>query len=467
MNELQKLIERRTAKASEARHILEGAKLASRDLNAEERGKYDALMTEIDGLNGDIGRMQKMLALDANLGTPTREANMPDTGIGMSDKEIRQYSLVRALRAAAESRTNPRAWDEAGLEREASDAVAKQSGKAARSFFIPHDWANKSLQEARGLSDASMRDVVQRLNRLERRDLTAGTNNAGGYTVQTDLLEQSFIELLRNQMVLRRAGATMLGGLVGNIAIPSQTGGATAYWVAENGAPTESQQVIGQVTMTPKTVGAFTDMSRRLLAQSSLDVEAFVRGDLAQVLSIAIDLAGLHGTGASNQPTGVALVSGIGAVYAGGAANNGVNVNGIAPIWADVVNLETAVAVANAGIGSLAYITNPKVRGKYKTTQIAANLPMIWQGAELNGYPTFVSSQVRSDITKGSSTTLSAMFFGNWADLIIGMWGAIDVLVDPYTGSTAGTVRVVELQDIDIAARHAASFSLCQDMLAG
>ena len=467
MNELQKLIERRTAKASEARHILEGARLATRDLNAEERGKYDALMTEIDGLNGDIVRLQKMQILDASLGAPTREANLPDAGIGMSTKEIGQYSLVRALRAAAESRTNPRAWDEAGLEREASDAVAKQTGKQARSFFIPMDWASKSLQEARGLSDAVMHDVVKRLGRLEKRDLTAGTNNAGGYTVQTDLLGDSFIELLRNQMVLRRAGATVLGGLVGNIAIPSQSGGATAYWVAENAAPTESQQTIGQVTMSPKTVGAYTDISRRLLAQSSIDVEAFVRNDLAQVLAIAIDYAGLHDSGASNHPTGVASVSGIGAVYAGDAASNGTNANGIAPVWADVVNLETSVAVSNANIGALAYITNPKVRGKFKKTQIASNLPMIWQGAELNGYPTFVSSQVRSDITKGSSTTLSAMFFGNWADLIIGMWGAIDVLVDPYTGGTAGTVRVVELQDIDIAARHAASFAMCADMLAG
>ncbi|MEO8501894.1 MAG: phage major capsid protein, partial [Vicinamibacteria bacterium] len=228
----------------------------------------------------------------------------------------------------------------------------------------------------------------------------------------------------------------------------------------------EAQQVVGQVLMSPKTVGAFTDISRRLLAQSSIDVEAFVRNDLAQVLAIAMDLAALHGTGASNQPTGVALTAGIGAVFAGGAANNGVNANGIAPVWADVVNLETAVAVANADVGRLGYITNPKVRGKLKQTQMAANLPFIWQGKELNGYPTFVSSQVRSDITKGSNTTLSAMFFGNWADLIIGMWGALDVLVDPYTGGTSGTVRIVELQDVDIAVRHPASFALCQDMLA-
>ena len=297
---------------------------------------------------------------------------------------------------------------------------------------------------------------------MERRDLTAGTNNAGGYTVATDVLASSFIELLRNRMMVRAAGATMLADLQGNVAIPSQSAGATAYWVAENGAPTESQQTLGQVSLTPKTVGAYTDYSRRLLMQSSIDVEAFVRSDLATVLALAIDLAALHGTGASNQPTGIAATSGIGSV-AGGT-------NGLAPAWSHIVGLETEVAIDNADIGRLSYMTNAKVRGKLKQTAKVASTDsvMIWGDSDtpLNGYPAFVTNQVSSTLDKGTSTGVcSAIFFGNWADLLIGMWGGLDILVDPYTGSTAGTTRIVALQDVDVAVRHAQSFAAMLDAL--
>jgi HK97 family phage major capsid protein len=251
----------------------------------------------------------------------------------------------------------------------------------------------------------------------------------------------------------------MLTGLVGNIAIPRQTGGATAYWVAESGAPTESAQAFDQVTMSPKTVGAFSDISRKLLLQSSIDIESFVRRDLATVLGLAIDLAGINGSGASNQPTGVLNVSGIGSV-AGGT-------NGLAPTFAHIVELETDVAVANADIGSLGYMTNAAVRGKLKTTEKASSTgQFVWEGGELNGYRAKVSNQVPSNLTKGTSSGVcSAIIFGNWADLIIGMWGGLDLMVDPYTGSTAGTVRVVALQDVDVAVRHAESFSAMKDAL--
>ena len=213
--------------------------------------------------------------------------------------------------------------------------------------------------------------------------------------------------------------------------------------------------------MTPKTVGAFTDMSRRLLMQSSIDVENFTRTDLATVLALAIDLASLHGSGSSNQPTGVAATSGIGSV-AGGT-------NGLAPAWSHLVSLETEVSIDNADVNRLAYVTNAKVRGKLKQVEKASNTGLfLWaDGAQpINGYPAYISNQVSSTLTKGSSSGVcSAIFFGNWADLIIGLWGGLDILVDPYTGSTAGTVRVVALQDVDIAVRHPESFAAMLDAL--
>ncbi len=360
---------------------------------------------------------------------------LPTADIGMDKREVQQYSLMRALNALANP-TDVNAQKAAAFERECSDAAGQKLGKQARGFLVPFD--------------------------VQQRDLVAGTPTAGGNVVATDLLAGSFIELLRNAMVINGLGTRMMTGLVGNIAIPKLTGAATAYWVAENAAPTESQQTIGQVTMSPKTVGAFTDISRRLLLQSSLSVEQMVQQDLATVLGLAIQQAAINGSGASNQPTGILTLAGIGDV-AGGT-------NGLAPTWGHMVALETAIATANADVGTLAYLTNAKVRGKLKGTEkfSAGTGAPVWADGNtpLNGYRAAVTNAVPSNLTKGTSSGVcSAILFGNFADLMIGMWGGLDLTVDPYSGSTAGTVRVVALQDVDVAVRNVESFAAMKDAL--
>ncbi|MEY2688242.1 MAG: hypothetical protein RL375_2440, partial [Pseudomonadota bacterium] len=362
---------------------------------------------------------------------------LPTADIGMSDKEARSFSVIRAINALANP-SDVGAQRAAAFEREASDAVAKVMGKASRGIFVPID-----------------------VQRVQRRDLTAGTNNAGGYTVATDMLAGEFIDALRNAMVITGLGTRMLTGLVGNIAIPKMSSGATAYWVAESGAPTESQQTIAQVTMTPKTVGAFTDISRKLLLQSSLDVESMVRTDLAKVLGLAIQQAAISGSGSSNQPSGITTL--ITTSVVGGT-------NGLAPTWAHIIELETDVAVGNADVGSMGYLTNAKVRGKLKGTEkfSTTNGSPVWEQGDtpLNGYRAAVTNAVPSNLTKGSSSGVaSAIIFGNFADLMIGMWGSLDLMVDPYTASTSGTVRVVALQDVDIAVRNTESFATMVDAL--
>ncbi len=356
---------------------------------------------------------------------------VPSADIGMSRSEVKRYSVVRALHALA----NPQdasAQRAAAFEREASDAAAAVIGRAARGLMLPTD--------------------------VQKRDLVVGTPTAGGNLVQTDVLGGSFIEALRNAMVLPGMGAVMLNGLVGNIAIPKLSGSGTAYWVAENTAPTESQQTIAQVPLLPKTVGAYTDIGRRLLLQSSIDVENMVQQDLAKIVGLAIQQAAINGTGGT-QPSGI--LNQVSASVTGGA-------NGAAPTWQNIVDLETNVAVANADVGSLAYLTNAKVRGKLKTTPKVNGYPtFIWgDGANpVNGYNVGVTNAVPSNGTKGTGTNLSSAIFGNFADLVIGMWGGLDMLVDPFTGSNAGTVRVNVLQDVDVALRNLVSFATFTDIV--
>lgn len=370
-----------------------------------------------------------------------RMANKPvdSATIGMTKKEAGNFSFLRALNALANP-ADRKAQEAAKFEREASDAFAQKHGKSAQGFFVPIE--------------------------VQARDLNVTTATAGGNTVATDLLSGSFIDLLRNKILVQRMGAQMLTGLTGQIAIPRQTGGATAYWVAESGAPTESQQAFDQVAMSPKTLGAFTDISRKLLLQSSMDVESFVRNDLSRVVALAIDLAAISGTGADNQPRGILNTSGIGSVVGG--------TDGLAPTWAHIVELWSDIATANADFGSMGIMTNAKVIGKLMTTlkssgvsgYIVENFPDAQGLTSIGGMRGGVSNQVPANLTKGSSSGVaSAIIAGNWNDLIIGQWGSLDLMVDPYTGSTSGTVRVVALQDVDIAVRHAESFSAMKDAL--
>ncbi len=365
----------------------------------------------------------------------------PTADIGLTAREVRCFSMVRAIAAlAATGAESRKAREAAAFEIECSQAVADKIGREARGVFVP--------------------------NEVQQRDLVVGTTTAGGHLVSTDLLASSFIDLLRNRMSVMRAGAQMLTGLQGNIAIPRMTGAATAYWVTEGNAPTESQQAFDQVTMSPKTVGAFTDLSRKLLLQSSVDVEGLVRRDLATVLGLEIDRVALNGSGTAPQPRGVLQTSGIGAVVGG--------TNGLAPTWAHIVELWSDVAAANADFGTTAFVTNSKVIGKLMTTEkatgtaqfVCPGFPDASGVTSIAGARAVVSNQVPSNLTKGTSSGVcSAIAFGNWADLIVGMWGVLDLMVDPYSNSTSGTVRVVALQDVDVAVRHAESFSAMLDAL--
>jgi HK97 family phage major capsid protein/HK97 family phage prohead protease len=344
---------------------------------------------------------------------PQEPVTMSAAEIGLSEKESRSFSFLRAINYLSNP-TDRAAREAAAFEIEASDAATAKLGRQSRGITIPQE--------------------------VLRRDLNVGAATAGGNLVQTVLDSGSFIDLLRNASALDQAGATVLTGLTGNVAIPRQSGAATAYWVAESGSPTESQQTVDQVSLVPRTVAAFTDFSRRLMVQSSIDVENMVRKDLAQVIALKIDAAGLYGTGSNSEPLGLKNTTGIGTEDF--AAD--------APTFAEVVAMESDVATANALLGSPVYLMNAAMRGNLKTTKKDAGSGIfIMENGEVNGYTGVLSNQVAS----------GDLWFGNFADLIIGYFSGLDLMVDPYTNSTSGTVRVIAMQDCDIAIRHPESFS--------
>jgi len=264
-------------------------------------------------------------------------------------------------------------------------------------------------------------------------------------------------------MILRQMGATFLTGLTGNFDFPTGNLGSAA-WEGEIDDNADGSPTFGKKSITPHRLGAYINIAKQLLFQSSMDAQAYAQGSILTVIALAVELAAINGTGASNQPLGILNTAGIGSVALG--------TDGALPTNDLPIDLESQVAIANADLGSLGYITNPGVRGILKKTPVSASSAgqMVWdrQGGNtpLNGYPVGVTTQVPSDLTKGSSSGVcSAMVFGNFKDLLIAQWGGMDIVVDPYTQAGKAEIRLVVNSWWDALVRHAESFAACKDIL--
>jgi len=341
--------------------------------------------------------------------------------IGMTDGERQEFSMIRMLNALANPQVRV-AQEAAAFEFEACSAAAEKYGRSAKGTVIPVD-----VMASWG-----------------KRDLSAGVDTN---IVFDDTRPGSFIELLRNASSVMQAGATMLTGLQGDVKIPTKATASSTGWVStEGGAVAESEPTFGQVSMTPKLVGGFTDVTRQMLQQASLGMEGLIRADLGAAIGLAIDLGGLEGSGSSGQPTGIKNTTGI---------NAPTSFAGVNPTRAEVIAMKTAVAEDNALMGNLAFILNATMAGALENTVVdSGSGRFVYEdNGQMVGRRALLSNQV----------TAGDLYFGNFSDLLLGFWGGLDILVDPYTASTTGTVRIVAMQTVDVAVRHAVSFAVNND----
>ena len=340
---------------------------------------------------------------------------LPTPDLGLSGGEAQRYSVLRAIRALVD-----RDWSNAGFERECHNAILKRAGMgeaANGGFYVPYE--------------------------VQKRDLTAGTPSAGGYLVATDNLAGSFIDLLRNRAVVAKMGAVMLSGLVGNVTIPKLTAGGTAYWLTnEATAITESAQTLGQLALTPKNVGAYTEVSRQLMMQSSPAADSLVMGDLAKTLALAIDLAALEGSGAAGQPTGISGTAGVGSV------------TGTTLAYAGILEFQTDVAGANALAGSCGYVTTPAVAALLLARQrFTSTDSPLWQGNVLDG--TVSGFRAMSTL----QVTAASMVFGDFSQVVIGEWGMLELALNPYANFAAAISGIRAIQTVDVGVRYGGAFS--------
>lgn len=350
--------------------------------------------------------------------------------VDMSAKEQRDYSILNVVRAQLTGN-----WAEAGLEKEVSDEIAKRSGKSARGCFIPN---NMNFQ----------------------RDLTAGTNSAGGFLVPENHMGDMFIDRLKAKSSVVEAGARVLES-EGDIAIPRLSSGANnVAWVSEGSAPSESALTFGQLLLSPKGLRGYVDISRILANNSNPSAEQIVRDDLVSSFAEKVDQTALVG-GGSNEPTGIIGDSDVPVVAIG--------TNGGDMTYAKLLDMYKSVINNNAMFSDGKWILNPvteaKLRQTLKSSADTSSNFIYGDDRKILGYDSIVTTNMPSNLSKGSaSNTLSGMIFGDFSQLMIANFSPVDVLVDPYTGSNAGNIRINTYLDMDLGLRHAHSFAVCKDI---
>ena len=353
--------------------------------------------------------------------------------LGLNPAEVKRYSFGRALVASITGD-----WSKAGFEQECSRAVEKIMGRAPEGFYIPFD--------------------------AFKRDFNVGTASEAGNLVATNLRTDLYTDALRNAMVMGKLGVRFLTGLSANLDLPRKTTAGTLGMLTEIGSASETAPVTAKATLSPKRIGAFTEVSKQALIQGAMSLEDMIRDDLVTGAAVLLEYQCINGAGTGAEIKGLRNVTGIGTVVGG--------TNGLAPAWSHVVDLESACANANAEPDRVSgYLINTRLRGKFKQTQFATNLPFIWQNGDmpLNGYRAAVSNNVPSNLTKGTSTTVcsAALFSSDWTMTTIGLFGAPDVTVDPYSKADTGQVKITLNQFADMQHRQPAAVAKIDDLITG
>lgn len=449
INKLKKLNEDLGAKSKEIRTYIDKAATEKRSIPADDG--------QLKQLEADYERMKN--EFDAEVRQAARESGKPIDLSRDERRSVDRFDLGKALRSQID-KTVPLDGVELELAQEGAREAREAQIVGADGIMLP-------------------RALVQRVQRGYRgeqkfaRDMTATgttsvTGDQGGMTVATQPI--GLLDAFFNDDVLEGLGMTTFSGAVGNLVFPRFVRGTAPAHKAENVGADEASPTTAKLSLSPKRLPSYIDVSQQLLLQSSVNIQQYLERSIIQELMSKMQIALLHGTGGSDDPTGVAATTGIGAVYAGGATSNGTNADGADPVWADMINLKKKVATANANKGRTNYLFNESLVGKLETTVRVSSSDSMFiiddrAGGRIRGKEPAVTNAVSSTLSKGSSSgVLSGGFYGNWADLLRAIWGGFNLkAVTDGTLETTGLVRIVGSVYYDGGVLRPASFAYCAD----
>ena len=427
---LKQLQEKRGGLVKQAREVLDKASTEERALTADEQTQIGNIEKDADAIGATIDTEMRQLSRESK-GVPTLSTQ--------DQRDVNTFDLGKVLRKL------------------------NQGGGGSPLDGIEAEMILEGEKEARaaglGVNGIALPQLLL-TGKETRAAMVAGTDANGGELIET--AKRGLLGDFYNSSVLEQAGALVLNGLQGNLDLPRYTVGTTPVKKAENAAAGEAGGTFASLSLSPKRLPAYIDISDQLLLQSPGVLEAFIGGQLRNQLNSVKETAFFHG-GGTLEPTGIAATSGIGSVVGG--------TNGAAPTWAHLVDLWKAVADDNADIGALSYFMNTATIGKLLQTPKVSSTDSVMVlndlAAGILGRPVRASNSVSSTLTKGTeSGTASAIFYGNANDFVVGYWGGVMLeMVRDTTGAKAGQRTLVANTYYDAGVLRPQSFSAMLDAL--
>jgi HK97 family phage major capsid protein len=408
MKKLHELKELRSRKVADMQALITKAESESReDLTDTEKAAFDSLKGEIRSLDQQIERAETVAELE-------RRADAdPVTEVPFTQLEQR-VSVLSALRHLMD----PNRFPLEGAEREYSQEMSRRSGQQPQGVYVPFS----ALESRAAMVTTTAPEIVPTIHRADL-----------------------YIDAFRRALISQRLGVRILTGLIGNLSIPKRGNGTTAGWVAENVALPETGMDFDSMTMTPRHVGAWTELSRQLIMQSSPDVETLVREDLARAVAEKVDAALINGGATAVEPTGILRASG--------------TLQG--PMWAEVLAV-TGLLEDNNVPGEWRWLFSPKSARKLRgTVKNSANLEYLFQDGNVGELPALSSSFV-PDVDSTHGVTI----VGDFSQVMIGIWGALDLSTNPWAEGPykKGNVLVRAISSLDIGIRDPRGFVVVDDI---
>jgi HK97 family phage major capsid protein len=381
--DLTVLIEKRKEKIGELEAVFNVAKIEKRKLSAVEDEAFNKIKTEINELDKQIDEKR----------------NKNNNNKIITRKMENKFRLTKAI----EARANGRSIDEYAEILEAGKKEMIRSGQSyTGEIVLPMEY---------------------------RSDILAGTQYQGQEIVTEDKF--SLLGPLRDRLILAQAGANIISGLVGDVSIPVYAG-TSAAWKGEVVAAADGAGAFSEVTLSPKRLTAYIDVSKQFLAQDSISADQLLMSDMVSAVADKLQETILSATSGTTQPTGILF--------------DASDVSGTSQ-WAKLVNMEKTLREAKV-FGPYSFLSSPSAIAVLKTTSGATSSTPILVGSDIMGY--------RYDFAY--SIASNHIILANWSDLIIGQWGGFDLIVDPYSVAKEGKVRLVINTYWDAKFRRSASY---------
>ncbi len=384
--------------------LLNLAKEESRDFSADEQTSYDGMMNNIDKLAKDIEVVERQEILNAEIAS-----NVTSTP-SVEPKEVREYSFFKAIQGSMNNNLS-------GVEKEMHEEAQNEARSAGRTI--------------NGLGIPSFM--------LEQR---ADVTQTGSGIAPTNVL--AYADAMREASVFDKVGANILSGLSANTTIPV-TGASSVEWEGEVDAAADGGAQFGKVELNPVRLAAYVNISKQLLMQNGNAAEAAIIRDLGRAVGQKMDAAIFTTAGVTGAPDSLGELASTTFTEAAYSAN--------ASIMADFVSAEQALAEAGGLEGNLSYVASPALMAELKRSAQVASVSAGVQGSLINGYPAYFTN----GCTKVAGTSAD-FYFGDFSKLYIGMFGGLDIMVDPYSVAVNGQTRLVLNQYMDWGVSNGAGF---------